>query len=106
MLGEDVRTLRFTAFAAASIATAAAVATAGTVGFVGLIAPHLIRLLAGNDQRMLLPAAALAGGTLLLLADTVARTIAAPLQLPTGALMALAGAPLFLVLLWRRAHAA
>ncbi len=103
-LGVDVRALRLTAFGAASIVTAAAVATAGTVGFVGLIAPHLVRMTVGNDQRVLLPAAMLAGGVLLLAADTLARSIAAPLQLPTGAIMALAGAPLFLMLLWRRAR--
>ena len=101
-LGINVRALRLTAFAAASLVTAAAVATAGTVGFVGLVAPHLVRMVAGNDQRMLLPACVLAGGTLLLAADTVARTVAAPLQLPTGAIMALVGAPLFLMLLWGR----
>jgi iron complex transport system permease protein len=100
-LGVDVRALRLAAFGAASIVTAAAVATAGTVGFVGLVAPHLVRLAVGNDQRVLLPACILAGGTLLLLADTVARTVAAPLQLPTGAVMSLVGAPLFLALLWR-----
>ncbi|HEX4328977.1 MAG TPA: iron chelate uptake ABC transporter family permease subunit [Burkholderiales bacterium] len=100
-LGVNVRALRLAAFGAASIVTAAAVATAGTVGFVGLVAPHLVRLAAGNDQRVLLPACILAGGTLLLLADTVARTVAAPLQLPTGAVMSLVGAPLFLALLWR-----
>lgn len=104
-LGVNVRVLRLTAFGAASLATAAAVATAGTVGFVGLIAPHLVRLVAGNDQRVLLPACIIAGGTLLLAADTLARTVAAPLQLPTGAMMSLVGAPLFLVLLWRESHA-
>lgn len=100
-LGVNVRALRLTAFGAASIVTAAAVATAGTVGFVGLVAPHLVRLVVGNDQRVLLPACVMAGGTLLLLADTVARTVVAPLQLPTGAVMSLVGAPLFLALLWR-----
>ncbi len=103
-LGVNVRALRLTAFGAASIVTAAAVATAGTVGFVGLVAPHLVRLAVGNDQRVLLPACILAGGILLLLADTVARTVAAPLQLPTGAVMSLVGAPLFLALLWRDAR--
>ncbi|MDB5802768.1 MAG: btuC [Betaproteobacteria bacterium] len=103
-LGVNVRALRLTAFGAASIVTAAAVATAGTVGFVGLVAPHLVRLVVGNDQRVLLPACVVAGGILLLLADTVARTVVAPLQLPTGAVMSLVGAPLFLALLWRDAR--
>lgn len=105
-LGVNVRALRLTAFGAASIATAAAVATAGTVGFVGLVAPHLLRLAIGNDQRILLPACVLAGGSLLVLADTAARTLAAPLQLPTGAVMSLVGAPVFLLLLWRRGNGA
>lgn len=103
-LGVNVRRLRLTALTVAALGTAAAVATAGTIGFVGLIAPHMVRLAIGNDQRILLPAAALFGGALLLLADTLARTVAAPMQLPTGALMALIGAPVLLALLWRREH--
>jgi iron complex transport system permease protein len=71
------------------------------VGFVGLVIPHVVRLLIGNDQRWLLPAAALAGGALLTFADTVARTIVAPAQLPVGVLTALIGVPLFLWLLRR-----
>ena len=84
-----------------AIATATAVATAGTIGFVGLLAPHALRLVVGNDQRVLLPAATLAGGTLLLLADTLARTVVAPLQLPVGVLTAIIGVPAFLYLLGR-----
>ena len=103
-LGVNVRRLRLTVLAVAALGTAAAVATAGTIGFVGLIAPHMVRLAIGNDQRILLPAAALFGGALLLLADTLARTVAAPMQLPTGALMALIGAPVLLALLWKREH--
>ena len=103
-LGVNVRRLRLTALTVAALGTAAAVATAGTIGFVGLIAPHMVRLAIGNDQRILLPAAALFGGALLLLADTLARTVAAPMQLPTGALMALIGAPVLLTLLWKREH--
>lgn len=103
-LGVNVRRLRLTALTVAALGTAAAVATAGTIGFVGLIAPHMVRLAIGNDQRILLPAAALFGGALLLLADTLARTVAAPMQLPTGALMALIGAPILLALLWKREH--
>jgi len=102
MLGVNVRRLRLTIYAVASCATALAVTTAGSIGFIGLIVPHALRLVAGNDQRVLLPAAALGGGALLLAADTLARTIAAPLQLPVGAMMALLGVPSFLYLLLRR----
>ncbi|MEQ9735655.1 MAG: iron chelate uptake ABC transporter family permease subunit, partial [Algiphilus sp.] len=74
---------------------------AGSVGFVGLIVPHMLRLLIGYDQRLLLPASTLAGGTLLVLADTMARTIIAPEQLPVGVITALLGVPIFLWLLHR-----
>jgi iron complex transport system permease protein len=86
----------------AALATGAAVTLAGAVGFVGFVAPHLMRLLFGNDQRMLLPASGLAGGTLVVLADTIARSAFAPLQLPVGVLTALIGVPVFLWLLARR----
>lgn len=85
----------------ASFATAAAVTTAGTIGFVGLIVPNAMRRMIGNDQRWLLPASVLAGGILLALADTVARTAIAPLQLPVGAIVALIGVPAFIALLAR-----
>jgi len=100
-LGVAVPTLRRVVYAVASLATAVAVTTAGSIGFVGLIVPHLVRLAIGNDQRLLLPAAALAGGSLLVLADTAARTAFAPLQLPVGVLTALIGVPVFLYLLSR-----
>jgi iron complex transport system permease protein len=102
MLGVNVRHLRLIIYAVASCSTALAVTTAGSIGFIGLIVPHALRLLVGNDQRILLPAAALGGGALLLAADTLARTIAAPVQLPVGAMMALLGVPSFLYLLLRR----
>ncbi len=98
-LGVDVSRLRRLVYGLAAMTTAVAVTTAGTVGFVGLVVPHLVRLAAGNDQRLLLPAAALAGGCLLLLADTLARTVVAPQQLPVGVLTALIGVPIFLFLL-------
>ena len=85
----------------AAFGTAVAVTTAGSVGFVGLVVPHGLRLVLGNDQRLLLPASALTGGTLLLLADTLARTIAAPVQLPVGVITALVGVPVLLALLAR-----
>jgi iron complex transport system permease protein len=101
-LGVAVPLLRRVVYITASLATAAAVTTAGSIGFVGLIVPHLVRLAIGNDQRLLLPASVLAGGSLLALADTAARTVAAPVQLPVGVLTALIGVPVFLVLLNRK----
>ena len=101
-LGVNVGALRFRLYMVASIATAIAVTTAGTVGFIGLIVPHAVRLIAGNDHRVLLPAAVLGGGTLLVLADTMARTVVAPVQLPVGVVMALIGVPAFLYLLLRQ----
>ena len=98
-LGVAVPQLRRLVYVVASLATAGAVTTAGSIGFIGLIVPHLVRLAIGNDQRLLLPAAVLAGGSLLVLADTLARTIVAPVQLPVGVLTALIGVPVFLYLL-------
>jgi iron complex transport system permease protein len=102
-LGVEVARVSLALYVLASLATAAAVTTAGAVGFVGLVVPHALRLAVGNDQRLLLPAAVLAGGTLLVVADTIARTIAAPLELPVGVLTALIGVPTFLWLLRREA---
>jgi iron complex transport system permease protein len=101
-LGVAVNRLRYAVFLLASLATAASVTTAGSIGFVGLIVPHLVRLATGNDQRLLLPASVLAGGSLLVLADTLARTLIAPQQLPVGVLTALIGVPVFLFLLSRQ----
>jgi iron complex transport system permease protein len=101
-LGVAVPTLRRLVYVVASLATAAAVTTAGSIGFIGLIVPHLVRLSIGNDQRLLLPAAVLAGGSLLVLADALARTVVAPIQLPVGVLTALIGVPVFLYLLGRK----
>lgn len=101
-LGVAVGRLRWVIYLLASLATAASVTTAGSIGFVGLVVPHLVRLAAGNDQRLLLPASALAGGSLLVLADTAARTLIAPQQLPVGVLTALIGVPVFLFLLSRQ----
>jgi len=100
-LGVRVTRLRRVVYLVASVATALAVTTAGAIGFVGLVVPHALRLALGNDQRVLLPACALAGGTLLLLADTVARTVIAPQQLPVGVITALVGVPAFMFLLMR-----
>jgi len=102
MLGVAVGRLRGVIYLAASVAAAVTVTTAGSIGFVGLVVPHVLRLLIGNDQRVLLPACTLAGGAFLLAADTAARSWWAPLQLPVGVLTALVGAPLFIVLLSRK----
>lgn len=101
-LGVNVRPLEWAIYLLASLITATAVTTAGSIGFVGLIVPHMLRFVVGNDQRLLLPASALAGGTLLVLADALARTVIAPEQLPVGVITALIGVPVFLYLLNRR----
>ncbi len=100
-LGANVARLRLMLYFLASGLTAAAVTSVGSVGFVGLVVPHLARLALGNDQRLLLPAATLMGGALLTVADTLARSIIAPQQLPVGVLTALIGVPVFLFLLAR-----
>lgn len=101
LLGVPVVRLRLATLCAASLATAAAVTMAGTIGFVGLVVPHGLRLMLGNDQRILLPASALAGGGSLVLADLAARVVVAPAQLPVGVITALVGVPVFLWLLSR-----
>src|SRR5580692_968280 len=99
-VGMDVTVWRALVYGIAAVLTAIAVVSAGTIGFVGLITPHFARLLfRTHNHRVIAPAAALLGGTLLALADLVARTVAAPRQLPVGAIMAVAGTPLFLLLL-------
>ena len=98
-LGISVVPLRRFLYLLASLLSAAAVTLAGSIGFVGLIVPHMLRLAGVRDHRLLLPAAALLGGSLLIIADTLARTLLAPRQLPVGILTALVGVPLFLVLL-------
>jgi iron complex transport system permease protein len=99
-VGLELEAWRSMLFFACAVLTAVAVVSAGTVGFVGLITPHAVRLMfRTSDHRIVAPASALLGGTLLALADLVARTIASPRQLPVGAIMALVGAPLFIVLL-------
>jgi len=103
VLGVDVRPLRFGLYFLASLLTALAVMLAGSIGFVGLVVPHMLRLVAGGDHRILLPASVLLGGSLLLLADTLARTALAPQQLPVGVVTAMIGVPVFLWLLYRNA---
>lgn len=100
-LGVNVVRLRWAIYFIAALLTAVAVTQAGSIGFIGLVVPHLIRLVLGNDQRLLLPASVLLGGTLLLCADTLARTVIAPQQLPVGVITAMLGVPVFLYLLRR-----
>ena len=103
-LGVPVNTLRIQIYFIASLLTASAVTIVGNIGFVGLIIPHLVRLIVGNDQRILIPAAVLLGASMLVVADTVARTVLAPTQLPIGVITALIGVPVFLYLLQRNQH--
>jgi len=100
-LGLAVRPLRIVLYFLSSLLTAVAVTTAGTVGFVGLVIPHLIRIIGGSDHRTVIPCSILAGGSLLVVSDTLARTVIAPRQLPVGAITAMVGVPLFLILLHR-----
>jgi len=100
-LGVAVTRLQSLAFACATVATVAAVLLGGTIGFVGLIVPHLLRLLGIRRHGLLLPLAVCLGGSLLVLADTLARTLAAPIELPVGVVTALIGVPALLALLLR-----
>ncbi len=101
IVGLPVTGFRYLVFIASSLATAVTVTTVGVIGFIGLVIPHLIRIVAGSDHRIVVPASALAWGALLVIADTLARTILAPRQLPVGALTAAIGVPLFLLLMSR-----
>ncbi|MFC4170783.1 FecCD family ABC transporter permease [Microvirga sp. GCM10011540] len=101
-LGIPVQRVKALAILLVAVAVGASVASAGMIGFVGIVVPHVLRLMAGPDHRFLLPASALLGGALLLAADTVARTVVAPAELPIGILTAAIGAPFFLWLLLRR----
>ncbi|HEY4192134.1 MAG TPA: iron ABC transporter permease [Mesorhizobium sp.] len=101
-LGIPVQRMKHTAIVAVSAAVGASVAVSGGIGFVGIVVPHLLRLLIGPDNRYLLPASALLGASLLLIADALARTIVSPAELPIGIVTALAGAPFFLWILLRK----
>lgn len=100
-LGADVERVKRRVYVAASLLTAAAVAVSGVIGFVGLVVPHIGRLVWGHRHRVLLPVSFLGGGTLLALADTLARTAVAPHELPVGIVTALIGVPVFALLLRR-----
>jgi iron complex transport system permease protein len=98
VLGVSITRLRYGIYFMASMLTATAVMQAGSIGFIGLIVPHLIRVVFGSDHRLLIPASVLCGGSLLVIADSLARTIIAPQQLPVGVLTAMLGVPVFLAL--------
>jgi cobalamin transport system permease protein len=100
-LGLNVRRLRLVVVVAASLATAAAVSVAGLIGFVGIIVPHTVRLLAGSSYRQVLPLSVLFGASFLILVDVVARTAAAPAEIPIGVITAFVGAPFFVLVLRR-----
>jgi iron complex transport system permease protein len=104
-LGVDTERVRLQLILITALMTGAAVAVAGVVGFVGLIVPHLVRLVAGPNHRTLLPACALGGATLVLVGDLIARTIAAPAELPLGVITALLGGPFLLMLMLRTRRA-
>src|SRR5437763_7896566 len=101
-LGVETGRVRMTVFVAASLLVGASVASGGSVGYAGLVVPHLVRLSFGGDNRLVIIGAALAGAGFVIVADTVARTLIAPRELPVGAITALIGAPLFIYLLKRR----
>ncbi|NIM52073.1 MAG: iron chelate uptake ABC transporter family permease subunit [Gemmatimonadales bacterium] len=103
-LGADVERLKRVLYFVASVLTAAAVSISGIIGFVGLVIPHAIRILWGHTHQALLPGAFLLGGALMVLADAVARTAFAPLELPVGVVTALIGVPVFIVLVRRWAR--
>jgi iron complex transport system permease protein len=100
-LGIEVEKAKIIVLALGSLLTAAAVSISGLVGFVGLVMPHVMRLILGPDHRLLLPASALAGGAFLVIADLLARTLLAPVEIPVGVITAIIGAPIFIYLLRR-----
>jgi iron complex transport system permease protein len=101
-LGVNVRALQRLLLLCSALLVAASVAISGVIGFIGLVVPHLMRMWLGPDHRGLVPGSLLAGAILLLLADTLARTVAAPAEMPVGLLTSMLGAPWFLWLIFRQ----
>lgn len=101
-LGVNVPRVKMVVYVGASLLTGLAVSVSGAIGYIGLLIPHVIRLIFGSDYRLLIPASALGGAIAVTLADTLARTIVAPTELPVGAMTAAIGAPVFIYLLKRR----
>ncbi len=100
-LGVNVGRVKMVVYVAASLLTGLAVSVSGSIGYVGLLVPHLIRMMFGSDYRLLIPATALGGAIVIVAADMLGRTVAAPTELPVGAMTAVAGAPVFIYLLRR-----
>ncbi|HGH5977350.1 TPA: FecCD family ABC transporter permease [Kluyvera georgiana] len=105
-LGVNVRVLQRVLLLCSAVLVAASVAISGVIGFIGLVVPHLMRMWLGPDHRGLIPGSLLAGAILLLIADTLARTVAAPAEMPVGLLTSLLGAPWFLWLIFRQERGA
>ena len=101
-LGVNVHRVKLVVYIAASVLTGLAVSVSGTIGYVGLLVPHVMRMMFGTDYRLLIPTSAIGGAILVVLADTLARSIVSPTELPVGAMTALAGAPVFIYLMRRR----
>jgi iron complex transport system permease protein len=101
-LGVNVGRVKLVVYLAGSLLTALAVSVSGAIGYIGLLVPHVMRMLFGSDYRLLIPASALGGAIALIVADTLARTVVAPTELPVGAMTAIAGAPVFIYLLRRK----
>jgi len=101
-MGVEVHKVKKIVFFTAALLTGAVVSVSGMIGFVGMIIPHAVRMVIGADHRLLLPASALVGGTFLIIADTVARTVLAPGEIPVGVVTALAGGPFVIFLLMNR----
>lgn len=102
-LGIDTERAKRSLFVLAALVTGAVVSVSGMIGFIGMVVPHAVRLVTGADHRLLLPASALVGGTFLMGADTIARTMISPAEIPVGVITALAGGPFFVyLLLWRK----
>jgi iron complex transport system permease protein len=100
-LGVNVSRVKIVVYVAASLLTGLAVSLSGAIGYVGLLTPHVMRMLFGNDYRVLIPTSALGGAIIIVLADLLARTVVAPTELPVGAMTAIAGAPVFIYLMRR-----
>jgi iron complex transport system permease protein len=101
-LGVDVTRVKFVVYVAASLLTGVAVSVSGAIGYVGLLVPHAMRMIFGSDYRILIPTAAIGGAIAVVAADTLARTVMTPTELPVGAVTAMLGAPFFIYLLRRR----
>lgn len=100
-LGFSVHRERLLLFVSISLMTAASVSLGGIIGFIGLLVPHIMRFFIGPDSRVLIPASALCGGTLLCMADLIGKSILSPMEIPSGVVTAIIGSPYFLYLLWR-----